>query len=97
MQNKNYFVYIATNKTNRVLYTGVTNNLVKRIYEHKNKFVSGFTSKYKVDKLIYYEIFSDINEAISREKQIKAGSRTKKLKMIELMNPNLEDLYGKIV
>ena len=97
MQSKNYYVYITTNKTNHVLYTGVTNNLVKRIYEHKNKFVSSFTSKYKVDKLIYYEIFSDINEAISREKQIKAGSRTKKLKMIELMNPNLEDLYGKIV
>lgn len=97
MQSKNYYVYIATNKTNRVLYTGVTNNLVKRIYEHKNKFVSSFTSKYKVDKLIYYEIFNDINEAISREKQIKAGSRTKKIKLIQSMNPNFEDLYEKII
>lgn len=93
----NYFVYIATNKTNTVLYTGVTNNLARRIYEHKHKFVSSFTSKYKINKLVYHEIYENINEAIKREKQIKAGSRRKKLELIKTKNPLFEDLYSKIV
>lgn len=92
-----YYVYIATNSSNRVFYTGVTSNLVKRIYEHKNKLVDGFTKKYNVNKLVYFEVFNDINEAIAREKQIKAGSRKKKFSLIFLMNPNFEDLYNSIV
>lgn len=91
------YVYILTNVTNRVLYIGVTNDLVKRVYEHKQKLVRGFTSKYNVNKLVYYEVFEDINEAIIREKQIKAGSREKKLKLIEKINPPFEDLYNKIL
>ncbi|OGK33867.1 hypothetical protein A3F58_03825, partial [Candidatus Roizmanbacteria bacterium RIFCSPHIGHO2_12_FULL_37_9b] len=74
MNTKNYFIYIATNKTNTVLYTGITNNLVKRIYQHKNKIVSSFSSKYNINKLVYYEVFQDVNDTIKREKQIKAGS-----------------------
>lgn len=94
---KQYYVYILTNPQGNVLYTGVTSNLVKRIWEHKQKLVPGFTSKYKVEKLVYYEVFRDINEAIGREKQIKAGSREKKLQLIENTNPLLDDLYQTIV
>ncbi|MDO8619264.1 MAG: GIY-YIG nuclease family protein [Candidatus Daviesbacteria bacterium] len=93
---KQYYVYIATNVQNNVLYTGVTNNLVKRIWEHKNKLVSGFTSKYNISRLVYYEIFEDINEVIKREKQIKAGSREKKLELVESSNSLFEDLYNSI-
>lgn len=92
-----YFVYIATNNSNRVFYTGVTRNLIKRIYEHRNKFVDSFTKKYNVHKLVYYEIFNSIDEAILREKQIKAGSRKKKFSLIFSMNPNFEDLYNSII
>jgi len=95
--NKNYFVYIATNKINTVLYTGVTNNLVKRMYTHKHKFVSSFTAKYNINKLVYYEVFNNINDAIKREKQIKAGSRNKKLELIKKLDLNFEDLYKDIV
>ena len=77
-----YYVYLMTNKNNRVLYTGVTNDLKRRVYEHKEKFVSGFTKKYNVSKLVYYEIFEDPENAILREKQIKAGSRQKKIDLI---------------
>ena len=94
---KQYHVYIVTNPQNNVLYTGVTNNLVKRIWEHKNKLISGFTSKYNVNKLVYYEVFEDINEAIAREKQIKGGSREKKLKLVEINNPLFNDLYNSII
>lgn len=97
MKNKHSYVYILTNVTNRVLYVGVTSNLVKRIYEHKQKLVKGFTYKYNLDKLVYYEVFEDINEAIEREKQIKGGSRGKKLKLIEKTNPLFEDLYKSII
>ncbi|OGQ04690.1 MAG: excinuclease ABC subunit C [Deltaproteobacteria bacterium RIFCSPLOWO2_01_44_7] len=82
-----------TNKDNRVLYTGVTNDLVRRVYEHKNKLINGFTSKYNLKKLVYYEIFDDVKYAISREKQIKAGSRQKKIGLIEKMNSSWDDLY----
>ena len=90
-------MYILTNPNHTVLYIGVTNNLIKRVFEHKNKAVLGFTAKYNVSKLLYYETFSDINEAIQREKQLKAGSRRKKIELIEKMNPLLEDLYEKIL
>jgi putative endonuclease len=85
-----------TNKGNTVLYTGVTANLVKRVYEHKQKIVEGFTKKYNINKLVYYETFDDPENAILREKQIKAGSRRKKIKLIERMNPGWKDLYDKI-
>lgn len=94
---KQGFVYILFNKRNGTLYTGVTSDLVKRICEHKNKVVDGFSNKYGIDKLGYYEIFDDITSAILREKQIKAGSRKKKLELIESVNPNWEDLYSKII
>lgn len=89
---KQYYVYIATNKRNTVLYTGVTNSLERRMYEHKNKLTGGFTSKYNVNKLIYYEVFPTAEEAIAAEKKIKAGSRLKKVKLIESINPNYNDL-----
>jgi putative endonuclease len=85
-----------TNKRNTVLYTGIAGDLVKRIYEHKQKIVEEFTKKYNVNKLVYYEIFDDPESAISREKQIKAGSRKKKIKLIEGMNRECEDLYDEI-
>ena len=90
---KLYCIYIMTNKGNSVLYTGVTSDLRKRVCQHKNKLVSGFTSKYNVDKLVYYEVSSDSYSAISREKQIKAGSRKRKLDLINSMNPEWRDLY----
>lgn len=89
---KSYFVYIATNKSNRVLYTGVTSDLNRRMYEHKNKLIKGFTQKYNIYKLVYYEETPDVNSAISREKQIKGGSRVKKIALIETINPGWEDL-----
>ena len=87
-----YYVYILTNKRHNVLYTGVTNNLDKRVFEHKTRQNEGFTSKYKVNKLVYYEITEDVNSAIEREKQIKAGPRKKKVELIESMNPEWKDL-----
>ena len=94
---KQGYVYILFNKRNGTLYTGVTSDIVKRIYEHKNKLVDGFSKKYEVDKLGYYEIFDDITQAIEREKQIKSGTRKKKLDLIESINPNWQDLYYKII
>ena len=97
MNKKQYYIYIATNKLNTVLYTGVTNDLIKRIWQHKNKVLPGFTSKYNINKLVYYEIFDDINEAIKREKKIKGGSRKKKINLIVKDNPKFKDLYEDIV
>ena len=91
-----YYVYIMTNKNNKVLYTGITNDLKRRIYEHKEKFVAGFTTKYNVSKLVYYEIFGDPENAILREKKIKAGSRQKKIDLINGMNEGWSDLYEEI-
>ena len=85
-----------TNKRNTVLYTGITSDLIKRIYEHKQKLVEGFTKKYNIGKLVYYEIFDDPKNAILREKQIKAGSREKKIKLINSINPKWDDLYDKL-
>ena len=95
--NKQGYIYILFNTRNGTLYTGVTSDIVKRIYEHKNKLVDGFTKKYKIDKLGYYEIYNDITKAIEREKQIKAGSRKKKIELIESMNPEWKDLYDMII
>ncbi len=94
---KSYFISICTNSANTVLYTGITNNLVQRIYQHKEKYISSFTSKYRIHKLVYFEIFLSVTEAIVREKQIKAGSRKKKIDLIQKMNPTWEDLYLKII
>jgi putative endonuclease len=94
--DKQYYVYIMTNKNNSVLYTGITNDLKRRIYEHKEKFVSGFTKKYNVRKLVYYEVFQDPENAILREKQIKAGSRGKKIDLINTMNKEWRDLYEEL-
>lgn len=88
-----YYVYILTNAHKTVFYTGMTNNLVRRIYEHKEKLVKGFTSRYNVNRLIYYECTNDVLAAITREKQVKDYSRKKKLALIEGMNPSWEDLY----
>jgi len=93
-----YYVYILSNKNNTVLYTGVTNDLGRRYHEHKNKLLIGFTEKYNVDKLVYYEIFDYIDLAIKREKQIKGYSRVKKDILIDKVNINRNELYdnGKI-
>ncbi len=91
------FVYILFNKRNGTLYVGVTSNLVKRIYEHKNKLIEGFTKKYSVDKLGYYEVYDDIASAIIREKKLKGTSRKKKLDLIETINPNWQDLYEELI
>jgi len=88
-----YFIYILTNPNNTVLYTGVTNDLERRTLQHKEKVNTGFTSKYNICKLVYYEIFNTAEEAIKREKQIKAGSRKKKELLIKAMNPGWKDLY----
>ena len=87
-----YFVYILTNKTNKVLYTGVTNNLERRLYEHKNHLVDGFSSKYNTNKLIYYEVSESIESAIAREKQIKSYRRDKKIALINELNSEWKDL-----
>ena len=92
MKDHNYFVYLISNWNNRVLYVGLTNNLARRIYEHKNKLIDGFTKKYNINKLIYYEHMTDINSAIRREKQIKKWRREKKNKLIETINPKWLDL-----
>ncbi len=93
MKVKLYYVYILTNKYNTVLYTGVTNDLERRCYEHKEKLVKGFSQKYNIDKLVYYEIFDFIDLAISREKQIKGYSRNKKDILISNFNKDWKQLY----
>jgi len=95
--DKKYFVYIMTNKNNTVLYTGITNNLIRRVSEHKNKIIDGFTKRYNVIKLVYYEECNNSLNAIEREKQIKAGSRQKKVILINTENPSWKDLYEKLI
>ena len=87
-----YWIYILANKYNNVLYIGVTNDLQRRVFEHKNKLVEGFTQKYNVDRLVYYESTEDIEAAILREKQLKNWRKEKKLVLIERMNPKWLDL-----
>ena len=89
---KNYYVYLLTNWNNKVIYVGVTNDLNGRIYEHKNKLISGFTKKYNLNKLIYFEETCDINAAINREKEIKKWRREKKDILVNQINPNWQDL-----
>ena len=93
MSEKQYYVYIMTNAHNTVLYTGVTNELQRRVIEHKSGKGSEFTKKYNLTRLIYFESGDDINVAIAREKQIKAGSRKKKIELIESINPEWKDLF----
>lgn len=92
----NYCVYILASKKNGTLYVGVTNNLIKRVFEHKNDMVQGFTEKYKVHRLVYYEQTDDVNSAIAREKSLKKWNREWKIKLIEKINPEWEDLYNKL-
>jgi putative endonuclease len=96
MLTKQYYVYFLTNRNNRVLYVGVTNDLKRRLYEHQHNLAPGFTNKYRVNKLVYFEMCEDVEGAISREKQIKGGSRKKKNELIEKLNPRWEDLSQKI-
>ena len=85
-----------TNKNDNVLYTGITNDLKRRVYEHKEKLIDGFTKRYNIDKLVYYEVYEDISTAISREKQIKGGSRQRKIDLINVMNKGWKDLYEEL-
>jgi len=94
--NRQYYIYIMTNKTSRVLYTGVTNDLKRRVYEHKEKLVEGFTKKYNVGKLVFYEVCEDVEGAILMEKQIKGGSRQKKIDLVNSMNQEWRDLYDEL-
>ena len=91
-EEKQYYVYILTNKTNKVLYIGVTNNLTRRMFEHKNKLTEGFSMRYNLDKLVYYEITNDIYSALEREKQLKNWHREWKINLISGFNPTWMDL-----
>lgn len=91
-----YFVYILASKRNGTLYTGVTNDLLRRVYEHKNDLIAGFTKKYRVHDLVWFEEHSDVTQAIAREKKIKGWNRAWKIRLIEVGNPNWDDLYGRI-
>lgn len=95
--NKKFYIYILSSKKNKTLYVGVTSNLVKRVYEHKQDFVEGFTKKYKIHNLVYFEETNTAEEAIRKEKQIKAWRRAWKVELIEKNNPKWEDLYKNII
>ena len=97
MANKNYYVYIMASKQLGMLYIGVTSNLIKRVYEHKNNLVKGFTNKYHIHNLVYFEVTEDINNALSREKQLKKWNRAWKIELIEKNNPEWRDLYCDIL
>src|ERR1051325_8280190 len=90
------YVYILTNRRNTVLYTGVTRDLRRRVYQHRNGFIDGFTRRYHVRKLVYFEVFEDPYNAIRREKQIKSGPRRRKVALIASMNPGWRDLYAEL-
>jgi putative endonuclease len=94
---RKYCVYMMTNAHNTVIYTGVTNNLSRRVYEHKNGLGGVFTKKYNVAKLVYYEVTDNVHAALAREKQIKGGSQKKKVDLIESINPEWKDLYEEII
>lgn len=94
--DRHYYLYIMTNKGSTVLYTGVTNDLKRRVFEHREKLAEGFTERYNVNKLVYYEVFEDPENAIIREKRLKGGSRARKVRLIESMNPLWVDLYESI-
>lgn len=94
-KQKNYCMYLMTNFTNTVIYTGVSGNLFKRVWEHKHKLIEGFTKKYNVNKLVYYKCFDNPNDAIKKEKEVKGWLRKRKLNLIRQNNPKLEDLSKK--
>ncbi len=94
---RNYYVYILASQRNGTLYIGVTNDLIKRVWQHKNKVADGFTKKYGVDKLVYFETTESIESAITREKQLKKWNRSWKLQLIEKDNPDWNDLYDNLV
>lgn len=91
---KSYYVYVLANWDGSVMYIGVTNNLERRIFEHKNKLIPGFSTKYNIDKLVYYEETSDVQAAIAREKQLKNWRREKKNALVASLNPEWKDLYN---
>lgn len=97
MNSKTYYVYILASKKDGVLYAGVTSDLFARMYQHKNNLTEGFSKKYFIHRLVYFELHSDINEAIKREKQIKKWNRSWKVELIEMNNPEWRDLYGEIL
>lgn len=97
MTQKHYYTYILTNQRDTVLYTGVTSDLIKRVYQHKHKLIKGFTQQYNINKLVYYEAYQDPTQAILREKQIKAGTRQKKIRLIIQNNPEWKDLYEDVI
>jgi putative endonuclease len=94
--SKQYFVYIMTNKWNKVIYTGVTNDLQRRVLEHKSKTLKGFTKRYNVNKLVHFEVSEDVESAILREKQIKGGSRKDKIELVNSTNSDWHDLYDEL-
>ncbi len=94
---KNYYVYVMASKRNGTLYIGVTGDLIKRVYEHKNNLIEGFTNQYNIHTLVYFEQHQDINQALTREKQLKKWNRKWKLRLIEKENPDWRDLYDEIV
>ena len=93
----NYYVYILTNEHGNVMYIGVTNNLERRLFEHKNELVDGFTKRYHVHKLVYFEQTGDVNAAIAREKQLKGWTRSRKIELVETMNPEWADLFDTLL
>jgi putative endonuclease len=93
MLTKQYYIYIMTNKLNTTLYIGITNDLKRRVFEHKNHLIKGFTNSYSIEKLVYYETCEDVNSAISREKQMKKGLRQKKVNLVQSFNNDWHDLY----
>jgi len=95
--SKQYFVYIIANKKNGTLYIGVTSDLIKRISEHKSYLIEGFSKRYKLHLLVYYEEFDEVEQAIAREKRLKKWNRTWKIRLIEGINPNWDDLYDEII
>jgi putative endonuclease len=97
MPEREYFVYILTNKAQRTLYTGITRDLTRRLYEHRHKLIQGFTAKYNVDRLLYYESYRYVNDAIAREKEIKGWRREKKLSLVRQFNPELRDLTASVL
>jgi putative endonuclease len=96
MKDKQYYVYILANVTNVAVYIGVTSDLKRRVWEHKEKLVRGFPERYGIDRLVYYEVFGDPQNAILREKRLKGGSRARKNRLVEAMNPGWKDLYDEI-
>ena len=97
MTAKQYYIYIMTNKINTVLYIGVTSDLIRRVYEHKTKLIKGFTEKYNINKLVYFEATNDISGVITKEKQLKKWKRAWKEKLINEKNPEWRDLYNDLI